>query len=118
MNIKIYQFESHRNKKDSRYYEEILMKNDAGFYLLFEGNKGSKYGMQSDYKVRKGRKGRFDLSMEQVKDWIIEKQAESKNFERARLFKFKNSIREMKQEQRDRIIREAWNFYIRNNMVV
>ena len=57
MNRKIYKFESHKNIQDSKYYCEVLCRNDKTFYLQFVGNKNSKYGAYVGYKQKIGRRG-------------------------------------------------------------
>lgn len=117
MNIKIYEFESHKNKQSGLYYKETLYKNDYCFYILFEGNKGSKYGFQKGYKNRVGRKGRIEMSLENTKEWILEKKAETREFSRATFKIFKKNLLKANQEQKDKLNTDAWLYYIKNNAV-
>lgn len=116
MNVKIYEFESHKNKENSMYYKETLMKNDYCFYILFDGNKGSKYGIQKGYKTRVGRKGRIEMTLTQTREWIREKQAEAKTFERATFKMFKKELLKLNKDKKERETGEAWKYYIDNAM--
>lgn len=112
MNVKIYQFESHRDKTNNYYYCETLFKNDSRFFIVFDGNKGSKYGYQKGYKTRIGRTGRMYITLEETREWIREKQAEAKAFERATFRMFTKELQKLNQEKKDMEIGKAWQYYI------
>ena len=101
MNVKIYEFESHKNPDNSKYYKETLFKNDKYFYLLFQGNKSSKYGFEKNYKKRVGRRGTFLLTINETREWIKEKQAEAREFERATFKMFKEDLKKLNKEQKE-----------------
>ena len=115
MNRKIYKFESHKNIQDSKYYCEVLCRNDRTFYLQFIGNKNSKYGAYVGYKQKIGRRGTIRLTVDQMKNWITEKKAEARSFERA---SFVSILQEEKQkkEKMQEINTKAWIYYIKNSI--
>ena len=112
MNVKIYEFESHKDNTNNYYYKETLFKDDRCFFIIFNGNKGSKYGYQKGYKKRVGRTGRIYLTLDETREWINEKQAEAREFERATFKMFKKELKKMNKELKDREIGEAWQWYI------